>query len=73
MKTLSEYSAEELRIKIGEAVRSLATDNTGTLISVSDKPDREDYTIDIDWNNGNKSRILWIFWATKIVFEEDLK
>lgn len=71
MKTLSEYTPQELRSRIGNKLRSCHSGNTGILVSVSDVPDREDYTLDIDWDNGNQSRLVWIFWATKVVFEVD--
>ena len=71
MKTLSEYTVSELRARIGHRIRSLATNNTGVLTVVSDEPDREDYTLDMDWDNGNQSRLVWVFWSTKVVFEDD--
>jgi hypothetical protein len=73
MKTLSDYTVEELRARVGERIYSLATNNTGNLVGVSDKPDREDYTLDMDWDNGNQSRIVWIFWATKVAFVSDMQ
>lgn len=69
MKNLTEYTIEELRTMIGTRVRSTHSNNTGSLIAVSDDPDRNDYTIDIDWDNGNQSRQVWHFQSHNIVFE----
>ena len=71
MKNLSQYKIEELRDRIGERVRSLKTNNTGKLIFVSNEKDRSDFTLDIDWDNGNQSRQVWHFWSDNVVFEYD--
>lgn len=70
MKNLAEYTIAELRARVGGKIRSLKTANTGVLVRVSDEPDREDYVLDMDWDDGNISRNVWHFWCVNVVFEE---
>jgi|GEM_PF-6628672 len=69
-RSLDEYSIAELRNKIGCKVKSMVTKNVGTLVFLSAEPDREDYTVNIDWDNGNKTILMWHFWLSNIVFDE---
>ena len=67
-KNIAQFSIEELRTLVGTKVFSSKTNNTGTLISVSDYIDREDYVYSIDWDDGNKTINVWHFWGTNIFF-----
>lgn len=66
---LSEVTLD--RIKVGQRVRSRATGGLGTIVGKSEKIDREDYTIDIDWDSGAKSHRLWHFWCNEVEFYEE--
>lgn len=62
---LSEVPIEEVRATMPRVI-SQKTGVRGVVFGVSDKPDREDNTIDIRWDNGRESRGVWHFWCDKI-------
>jgi hypothetical protein len=62
---LSEMPLDQI-IPNKTRVRSDNTGATGTVVHKSSEVDREDFTIDIDWDTGSKSRKLWHFWCDKI-------
>lgn len=71
MKLVSEIPFD--KVMVGLRVRSLATNNTGKIVSVIQRNPRaqmED-TIDIDWDNGKKSYGLFHFWADKVCLIEE--
>jgi len=65
MRKVSEVPLTDL--KVGDAV--IAPNGVrGRIAHISEKPDREDYTIDFEWDNGNKSMSVWHFWCDKIEY-----
>ena len=61
---LDEVAIED--VKPGMRVWNAEHTQQGIVTAVSDKPDREDYTIDICWDNGAKSIGVWHFWCEKL-------
>lgn len=47
------------KLKPNMRVRSIITGNLGTITTISDVIEREDYSISINWDNGNFSHV-WL-------------
>ncbi|HYE75102.1 MAG TPA: hypothetical protein VEF04_17305 [Blastocatellia bacterium] len=64
---VSEYPIKYLRDNKPLFVKSQNTGEFGRIVHISDEIDRgEDYTIDIEWANGNVSRNVWHFWLDRV-------
>ena len=69
-RSLNQLKLSELDLSFitpgGTRVKSDSLGTEGTITYVSPKPDREDHTLDISWDNGNESKNVWHFWLTKV-------
>lgn len=73
MKKLIDLSIEELRKlrDTNQSVTSIRTGKIGQILYVSEEKDREDYVINILWQDGSKLENTWHCWLTNIVVVED--
>lgn len=53
------------QLKPNMRVRSIITGTLGTITAISGVIEREDYSISIDWDNGNFSHV-WHFWLSNV-------